>query len=266
MSGLYLFIGSDRARKLQRIQQLERTLGVRSLDRHQLDGARVGAVELMAFCRQQPAESPQRLIVVDDAHRLDAAAAQAMLEQLSRLTPPPCVVLMVEAALGVRHPLQRLNSAAAPSMGVHIEEFPARDTPCAKPFALTDALGRGDVGEALRAVHEQLMTGREPHELVALAAWQVNRWLGVRRLLDAGYSGGRIAAALSLKDWQVQRLQGEVARRTVEQLQDLLAACWQLDRDLKTGQAIALPGLEQLIVSLCLPTSTEPISGRPAGG
>lgn len=265
-SGLYLFIGPDRARKLQRVQQLERSLGVRPLDRHQLDGGSLSAAELMGFCRQQPAESPARFIVVDDAHRLDTPSVDALLEQLPRLESLPCVVLFVEATLNARHPLQRLAQARSGSSAVHLEEFPGRDAPSAKPFALTDALGRGDVGEAIRAVHEQLMAGREPHELVALASWQVNRWIAVKRLADAGYNSARIASALGLKDWQLQRLQGEVARRPVERLQELLAACWKLDVELKTGQASALAGIEQLIVSLCLPATSQRVSGRPAAG
>ena len=248
--GLQLFRGPDRARKLQRLHELERTLRVQPLDHHHVDGAAVSAASLLALCRQQPAESPVRLIVVDDAHRLEAAAVDALLQHAGVIAKSACVVLLVEAELGARHPLARgLSQAGA----LAIEEFPSRSSPAAKPFALTESLGRRDVGTALSAVQDQLMGGKEPLELLGLVAWQLQRWVVVRRLVDAGTPIGRMAAITGMQPWQVERVRSEVSRRTLRSLQGLLERCWKLDVDAKSGRAMPELALEQVVLEVCAP-------------
>ena len=257
-TGLHLFLGADRARKLQRLHELERTLRVQPLDRHHVDGTAVSAASLLALCRQQPAESPLRLIVVDDAHRLEAAAVDALLQHAGVIAKSACVVLLVEAELGTRHPLARALSQAGE---LAIEEFPARSSPAAKPFALTESLGRRDAGAALSAVRDQLMGGKEPLELLGLVAWQLQRWVVVRRLLDAGAPMERIAAITGMQPWQVERVRSEISRRTLPSLQELLERCWKLDVDAKSGRAMPELALEQVVLEVCV---TSPLSG--AGG
>ena len=251
--GVHLFLGPDRARKLQRIHEWERALGVAPLDRHHLDGASVGAAPLLALCRQQPAASPLRLIAVDEAHRLDGAAVDALLEHADVIAKSACVVLLVEAELTQRHALTRSLSRGG---GLATEEFPARSSPAAKPFALTEALGRRDAATALSAVRDQLMSGKEPLELLGLVAWQLQRWVVVRRLLDAGVPAERVGQLTGLKPWQVERIRSEVARRPLETLDDLLERCWRLDVDAKSGRAIPELALEQLVLEVCAPEIT----------
>ena len=223
-----------------------------------MDGADVSAASLFALGRQQPAESPLRLIVVDDANRLAAAAADVLLQHAGVIAKSACVVLLVEAELGARHPLAR---ALSPGGALTIEEFPARSSPAAKPFALTESLGRRDAGAALSAVRDQLMGGKEPLELLGLVAWQLQRWVVVRRLLDAGAPMERIAAMTGMKPWQVERVRSEISRRTLPSLQDLLERCWKLDVDAKSGRAMPELALEQVVLEVCV---TSPLSG--AGG
>ncbi len=204
---LYLFLGADRARKLQRIQELERSLQVGPLDRHQLDALTITPAELLALCRQQPAASPVRLVVVDQAHRLTGACVEALLGHAAAITKSTCLVLLVESELSVRHPFTTAGAAIA------TERFPGRDTPAVKPFALTDALGTRDVGVALSAVHDQLLAGKEPLELLGLVAWQLQRWVLVKRWLSLRYNAERIATVSGLKLWQVERAASEVASR-----------------------------------------------------
>ena len=245
--GLYLFLGPDRPRKLQRIQELERRLRVLSLDRHHVDASAMSAVELVALCRQRPAVSPVRLIVVDQAHRLDRACVEALLQHAGVIATNASLVLLVETELSVRHPLLAAGDAIA------IERFPGRDAPSAKPFAMTDALGTRNIAAALSAVHDQLLAGKEPLELLGLVAWQVQRWVTVKRLQREGYSEDGIAAAMGLRPWQVQRVQTEIARRSLSSLHQLLRRCWQLDVDAKRGRAPAQLAIEQLVVETCLP-------------
>jgi len=247
--GIYLLVGADRARKLQRIQALERSLGVAALDRHQMDGATVSAAELLATCRQQPAASPLRLIVVDAAHRLGAATVQALAAFAEIIRGNACVVLLAEGPLSEGRPLAQAAAIAT------VEQFPGRDVPAVKPFALTEALGRREVTAALIAMREQLLAGREPLEILGLVAWQVQRWVAVKRLAASGASADGVATATGLQPWQVQRIHTEIAQRPLAALQALLRRCWQVDRQSRTGGAPPELALEQLLVEACLTPS-----------
>ena len=111
--GLYLFVGPDRAGKVRRISELERSLGVQSLDRHHVDAATLSVGELLALYRQQPALSISRLIVVEQAHRLDRACVDALLQHAAGEGPRACLVLLVETELNLRHPLLAADEAIA---------------------------------------------------------------------------------------------------------------------------------------------------------
>ena len=247
--GMFLFLGADRPRKLQRIRELERSLGVEPLDAHRLEGRGLEPSALIALCRQRPALSRARLVIVDDAQRLDAVCIDALQAHATAIAATTCLVLLVDQDLSVRHPL------AKPPPAIHIERFPGREAPAAAPFALTDALGRRDAVGALAAARDQLVGGKEPVELLALIGWQVSRWTLVRRLLDAGYGTERIASALALRPWQAQRLESEVAPCSLERLQDALRRCWELDGAAKSGKAVPVLAVEQLVLELCSSTA-----------
>lgn len=253
-TGLHLFIGPDRAKKLQRIQEFERALGVDVLDRHTVDAATMTSAELVALCRQRPAASSARLIVVDRAQRVSADGVSALVQHASVIAQTACVVLLVEEELGGRHPL----SSHLRGAGLRAEHFPLRESTTVKPFALVDALGDRDVPGALLAVHEQLVHGKEPLELLGLVAWQLQRWVIVRRLLDAGHGTAHIAEVAGLRPWQAQRIESEVRGRTLASLQALLGACWQLDTDAKRSAVIPQLAVEQLVLEICQAETKEP--------
>ena len=253
--GLHLFLGPDRPNKLARVQAFERALTIQPLDRHHIDGTAVSAATLLALCRQSPAASPLRLVVIDQAHRLDHACAGALVSHAAAIAQSACVILLFEGEVSLRHPF------AQAQIPVATERFPGRDAPAAKPFALTDALSTRDAAAALTAVRDQLLHGKEPLELLGLVAWQLSRWLTVRRLAEAGYTTQRIASIAGLKLWQAERLKADVAGRTLDSLRRLLARCWQLDVDAKSGRALAELAIEELIVAICLPPQlTAPAS------
>lgn len=255
-SGLHLFLGPDRPAKLQRIQALERALAVASMDRHRLDGATVGSAALLALCRQQPALSGRRLIVVEQAQRLEQACVDALMAHAATIAMTSCVILLAEQELGVRHALSRAE-------GIITERFAGRAAVMAKPFALADALGARDVGGALEAAREQLSAGKEPVEILSLMIWQLNRWVMVKQLTRRHHSAAQIAAMTGLKPWQVERIESETARRPLDSLQGLLERCWQLDGEIKTGRAIPELALEQFIVEVC--AGGEPAAKAAAG-
>jgi DNA polymerase III delta subunit len=244
--GISLFLGPDRQRKLQRLRELERSLKIQPTDSHRLQASAATAAELLALCRQQPLESPIRLVVVDEAHRLSAAAIAALLEHAPTVSQVTRLILLVETELGLRHELGK------PHPEIAVERFPAAPETPLKPFALTEALGAGDAAAALRAVQDQLRAGREPLELVGLVAWQVQRWVTVKRLLESGSTLEGIAASTGMQHWQVQRLQSEVARRPLTRLRRSLERCWELDVDAKRGRTSPELAVEQLILELCL--------------
>lgn len=244
---LFLFIGPDRAGKLQRVHRLAQTWRVDALDFHHLDGGALDAATLMTWCRQQPAASACRLIVIDDAHRLDPACAEALIQQAAVIAGSARVLLLVEAAWPARHPL------ANPPEVIAVERFPDRGgEPAAKPFALTDALGASDLPGACVALQEQLATGKEPLEVLGLVGWQLTRWVTTRRWLDQGAGAERISAMTGWKPWYVRRLSEEVERRPLAALQRLLLRCWQLDVDAKRGRILPQMAIEQLITEVCV--------------
>jgi DNA polymerase III delta subunit len=92
--------------------------------------------------------------------------------------------------------------------------------------------------------------------LVGLVAWQVQRWLAVRRALDAGEHAAAIGGRLGMKPWQVERLTREVAVRPLPLLQRHLERCWELGRDAKSGRAPADQAVEQLVIELTMPAGS----------
>lgn len=256
--GVSLWIGPDRPRKLQRIQELERALGVHTFDRHHLDGAATSSADLLALCRQRPAASSRRLILIDHAERLRSDAVEALQTHADAVAATACVILLVEEELSVRHALARAGT-------LRTERFPHRDTPSVKPFALIDALGSRDVAAALTAAHDQMVAGKDPVELFGLVAWQVQRWVLVKRLLIARHTTNYIAAVTGMREWQIERMQSEVASRTLESLDGLLRRCWELEADAKTGRAIPVLAIEELLVTTCLPQQAAERVGVAGG-
>ena len=256
--GCYLFLGPDRSRKRQRITQLIEALGISPLDHHEISAAEWSSSRLLALAREHPAASPVRLIVIDDAHRLDGACLSVLTEQLEVLTQLACLVLLVETELPAHHPLTTLASR------VTVEPFAGLSSPDARAtrFAAIEAVARRDVAAALHAVHEHLASGKEIVELVGLLVWQLQRWLTVSHLLEAGVERERIETLTGLRAWQLERVLAELAGRPPAVLRQALRRCWELDVATKTGRTIPRLALEELIVELCLPRPLVLAKGR----
>lgn len=257
-SGVLLFLGPDRPRKLQRVQEIERSLCVSPFDRHHLDAAVIPSAALAALCRQQPAASARRLVVVDHAERLRADAVDALHEHADAIAATACVILLTEESLSARHALARAT-------GLRTEQFPGRDTPAVKPFALIEAMGSRDTAAALASVADQLQAGKDPVELFGLLAWQLQRWVLVKRLMEQGYRTDQIVALAGMRDWQVQRIRSEVAGRPLALLDALLERCWELEAEAKTGRIPPLLAIEELVVRVCAPENEDATSRLPRG-
>jgi len=60
-----------------------------------------------------------------------------------------------------------------------------------------------------------------------------------------------MVSVTGLHPWQVQRLQSEVAHRSLGSLQQALSRCWRLDLDAKRGRVIPELAVEQLVIETC---------------
>lgn len=243
--GLFLLVGPDRARKWQRVQALEQSLGVGVLDQHHLDGTEVGSAELIASCRQSPAVAPFRLIVIDRGERLSRECLSSLIHHRESIIQVACVLILSEASLNKRHALSQFVDQ------FESEIYPSSDEQAQKPFALTDAMANGDVVNALIVFNDQLALGKEPFEVLGLVTWQAQRWITVKRLLNEGSSPDQIMSVVKLKPWQMQRLRKELANRSLNWLQQMLTRCWEVDRDAKSGRTLPSLAVEQLVVSMC---------------
>ena len=246
--GLFLFLGPDRARKHQRLAQLRQSLTVHALDSHELNARQLAPADLGTLIREYPTASPARLIVVEEAHRLSPACLKVLEAHHEVLKHVACVVLLSEAPLEASHPLLSLKPYAT----VESFEEPGRSK-SSGAFALLEAVARRDAAVALRLMQDQLAEGKEVVELFGLIGWQLQRWLTVSHLADAGMAPPRIAAVTGWSPWQVDRIRTELAGRRTEGLARLAKRCWEADVEVKTGQTIPRMALERLIVELCLP-------------
>jgi DNA polymerase III delta subunit len=249
---LVALLGPDRVRKLERIEQQARELSTHALDRHRISATELPAAALVGLCRQQPAASAVRLIVVDEAHRMPMPGIELLRQHAPAIARASRVLFLIDVELTSRHAWARTLQDAGSKKWLQVERFPGRATSPAKPFALVEALGRGDLSGALTAVRTQLQTAREAPEIVGLIAWQLQRWVTVKRLLMAGHTAQRIEGLTGLHGWQVERLQGEVAQRSLAWLQDALAKCWKLDTDVKRGRVVPELAVEQFVSEVCL--------------
>jgi DNA polymerase III delta subunit len=252
--GIYLLSGPDRVRKLRRVHELESALKIEPFDRHHVQAPEIGGAQLLALCRQQPAMSPVRFIVVDQAEKLDSAFIQAIRLHAAAIMQTACLIFVSESEPNSRQALWQLSprsEAQDRSPALTVEQFPEQDRPAAKPFVFTEALGNRDVGRSLAAMRDQLMNGRESLELVGLLAWQLQRWVLMKRLMLAGMSIQQMVSVTGFRPWQIQRLQSEVTRRSLSSLQELLGACWRLDLDAKSGRTSPEIALEGLVVRIC---------------
>ena len=113
-------------------------------------------------------------------------------------------------------------------------------------FELTRAVGRRDLGLALKTL-ERLLTTEEPMRMLALLARDLRMAWTVRTLAERGQSPAEIARALRLPPAVVETLgRGDRAARLAEKL----GRCWAVERQVKSsGEPRA--ELTVLVADLC---------------
>lgn len=243
--------GSDRLRKLERVRELAHRLAVGPLDWHTLDAAACAPGPLNALIRERPLAGAMKLIVIDDAHRLDRACI-AMLDALRASFPETTsVFLLIETLLDERHPLAALAAQGAVE---HYRAAPQEAVSSRGGFALLNAIARRNAPAALQELDTQLAEGREGLEILGSLVWQLSRWVTVAQWRTAGVASEEVAASMKLQAWQLDRTIGELRGRTVGELRAGLERCWELDVAAKSGRVASLRmALEQLVLTLCQP-------------
>jgi hypothetical protein len=251
-SGIHLFLGSDRPAKLNRIKSISSALKINLLDKHDFLASALHPKELGLLLRQAPYSSTIRLIVIDEANKLDSRCVKILQEARGAALKNSCVILLIDSKLPDSSPLAALAS------GVIVERFGEeltlsknKGSKTSGDFSLVEAIGRRDALSALQTAKEQMLEGKEPLELLGLIGWQLQRWLLVANLKEEGLGNPKIAESTGLSIWQVERISDELSGRKSLWLNKLLKRCLELDIMAKSGKILPNLALEEMIVSLC---------------
>jgi DNA polymerase III delta subunit len=139
--------------------------------------------------------------------------------------------------------------------GAVVERFGGAVSSAPDHFAWLNAIARRDAASALRMLQEQMAGGKDALELLGLIIWQLQRWLTLAHCRSAGTSQQDIETITGWKPWQIERVSEELKGWSTASLQRALEGCFRLDVQAKSGRLPTLTtALEQLVVSLCLPS------------
>lgn len=232
---VYLLCGTDRPRMLARVRELARAHTVEIIDQHRISGREASAHELSGLLREPPLVGQQRLVLIEEAQRLDEPCLELVRAHAETSSPSAaCLILFIETDRDDRR-WQQCGPQAV------VERYPLAEPSQASGFELTNAIARRDPLGALSALQQQVASGKELLELVGLVGWQLQRWLAVKRGDTAG-----------LQPWQLERVRNEVAGRSLEGLQRSLHRLWALDVAAKQGRLPSLrTAMEGVLVELC---------------
>ena len=252
--GIYLFTGPDRDRKRQRVQQLAETLQVHPLDRHDTSALHLSAAALMTCVREHPVASPVRLVVVDEAQRLERACLKALEEYTDHLKQTACLILFVDVELPAQHPLtsfkeqvvvERFGWLSAAETTAWIQRYVSTHEKQITREAVQELLQRAGADLAgLRALLDQLLAGAGSASQITQET--LRQFVPARLPPVATHtSGGRQAGGFALVEAVAQREVGSAlhaleeqraAGKEVVEMLGLLA--WQLQRWLTVSQLL----------------------------
>ena len=235
LPSVYVLCGSDRPRLLERVREVARAHAVDVVDQHRISGREARLPEMSGLVRETPLAGARRLIVIEEAQRLDAPCAELVRAHAAAASPSSaCLILLIDTDRDDR----RWHSLGPQAV---VERYALAEPSQASGFELTNAIARRDALGALHALQQQVAAGKELLELVGLVGWQLQRWLAVKRGDAAG-----------LQPWQLERVRSEVAGRSLEGLQHNLHRLWALDVAAKQGRLPSLrTAMEGVLVELC---------------
>jgi len=117
-------------------------------------------------------------------------------------------------------------------------------------FSLTDAIGAGNKGQALKLLEEQIESGAAETYLLSMILRQFKIILRIRAALDLGGNGKSIASSLKLHPFIVQKGISQARFFSLDSLKKIISRLVRMDYELKTGQGDLKTGLALLIAGL----------------
>lgn len=118
-------------------------------------------------------------------------------------------------------------------------------------FALTDAVGIKDGGEALWLLRSILRSGEQPLYVLSMLARQFRLILYGKALAAEGYSKEQIAQKMQAHPYAVQKALAQGRYYGQQELVEALAKLLEIDVAIKRGQGEPASLLEQAIIELC---------------
>ena len=102
-------------------------------------------------------------------------------------------------------------------------------------FALSDAVGKGNGGDAFRFFNELLISGESVYKLLGLLFSHFDLLLSLRELMDAGMNLREIAGRLDVDEYRLRIASGQAGGFSRERLSGILKRARETDRNIKTG-------------------------------
>jgi len=118
-------------------------------------------------------------------------------------------------------------------------------------FGLVDALGIRRPREAMRLLREALDAGANELYLLSMVARQIRLLLAARDMGDRGMSPADVQRKLRLHPFVALKLQPQVGRFTVQELQRIQRRVLKADHEIKTGRVEPSLALEMLVLDIC---------------
>ncbi len=142
------------------------------------------------------------------------------------------------------------TNGARPIQRRDIEELTPY-SPEASIFAMVDALGQRDGGQALTLLHRLLNDGDDPLRIFAMIVRQYRLLLLMREQLDAGQNLVTAAEAVGVQGFVARKLATQCARySSIGLLERIYHILLETDEKIKTGRMSAPLALEELVARL----------------
>jgi len=117
-------------------------------------------------------------------------------------------------------------------------------------FSMMDALSENRKGDALRLLHNLLLSGEKEYKLLALICSQLEVLLMTKELKEEGMPVDRMKEQINVHEFRIRRALPLADRYSVHQLRSTLSRAYEIDRTIKTGALDARMALELLIAAV----------------
>ncbi len=131
----------------------------------------------------------------------------------------------------------------------HIENI-FSDLSGTSAFMLSDSLAKGDAKKALFILNEQILQGEYILKIVGLLAYQLRKWLLVKKLIKQNLSRSELASRASLMPFVLDKTIEQSKNLSEDKIENALLSLSDLSRQIHIG-ANSLIHLEKIIIKFC---------------